>query len=339
MSRQRTCAAIVAVSLLVAVGGVAGAAAIPINNYSFESPVVNPNQWLQPPTGWTLVGNFFGVFRGNGEFGQNAAPTDGNQIVFFNVSSADGTQNLGSTYQAGMDYVMSIDIAARIPYGVAQDMDLILYAAGNPNNIVKSRTLTGLDVTADVFNTYMMTATAADVAAAGAVGQTIGIRFAGNGGTAGDWLWDLNDGTVEAMLRYGASRETLYCPANELLWHDDFWLDGVFGGYIVSGYCWLIRHPGPGGALAGGPAMLNDQRWQQTLAGADGAAPVAFDPVVRAWWLDRWTDFGHRLAGATSHMDAREPAGGNILHMDAHVRWKRFDDMTFNARFGPDTYW
>ena len=190
MNRQRTCAVIVAVSFLVAVAGVAGAAAIPINNYSFESPVVNPNQWLQPPTGWTLVGNYFGAFRGNGEFGQNAAPTDGNQIAFFNVSSADGRQNLTSSYQGGMDYEMSIDIAARSPYGAAQDMDLILYANNDPNNIVKSRTLTGLDVTADVFNTYTMTATAADVAAASAVGQMIGIRFAGNGGSAGDFDMD-----------------------------------------------------------------------------------------------------------------------------------------------------
>jgi len=172
-----------------------------------------------------------------------------------------------------------------------------------------------------------------------AYGAGNGGRLPSHAGDAGNWLWDLNNDTVRAMMNYGASRDVFYCPANPMLTHDDFWLDGRFSGYIVAGYCWLIRHPGPGGALAGGPTMLNDQKWQDGTSPPDPDAPLVFDPVVMAWWLGRWTDFGHRDAGATSHMDPAQPAGGNILHMDGQVGWKLFEDMTYNARFGPDTFW
>ena len=113
-------------TILAVFGGVAEAESITILNPSFEDPVVNPGQWLQPPTDWTLVGNYFGVFRAAGEFGQDAAPTDGNQVAFFNVEQADGRQDLTDAYQPGLDYVLAVDISARAPYGADQDMDLIL---------------------------------------------------------------------------------------------------------------------------------------------------------------------------------------------------------------------
>lgn len=133
-THTKTVLASLIIGFYAASGVMADVVSIPIKNHSFESPVVNPNQWLQPPTDWTLVGNYFGVFRASGEFGQAAAPTDGSQIAFFNVSSADGRQNLATAYQAATDYVLSIDIAARDPYDASRDMDLILYAGGDSGN-------------------------------------------------------------------------------------------------------------------------------------------------------------------------------------------------------------
>lgn len=160
-------------------------------------------------------------------------------------------------------------------------------------------------------------------------------------GNAGNWLWDVNKDVVRAYLKCGLVKLNLYCPSNPQLLHDDFWLDGVFDGYIVSGYCWIIRQPAPPdgtGALAGGPPLLNNYTWV-THNNARSSDPVVFDPVVLATWYNRWTWFGNRNAGSTPHMAGEAPAGGNILTVDGHAFWRDFREMTLNAKLGPDTFW
>ena len=160
-------------------------------------------------------------------------------------------------------------------------------------------------------------------------------------GCAGNWLWDVNKDVVQAYLNCGLVKENLYCPSNPQLLHDDFWLDGVFDGYIVSGYCWIVRQPAPpagSGALAGGPPLLNNCTWV-TNNNSRPSDPVVFDPVVLATWYNTWVWFGHRNAGSTPHMEGDTPAGGNILTVDGHAFWRDFREMTLNARLGPDTFW
>ncbi len=168
-------------------------------------------------------------------------------------------------------------------------------------------------------------------------------RLPSHTGHAGNWLWDLNSSTVKTLQSHGMAREMFTCPSNTLLSHNDFWLGGPFdaNGYIIGGYMWLIRHPGPTGTLANGPAMLNGKLWQTRIKPRDTThAELSFDPVVFSTTTASWTFFGHRNAGSTSHMDnPHTPAGANVSHLDGRVAWRPFRDCTFNATFGPQTWW
>ncbi len=180
----------------LAIGCGAMAVPVPIANHSFEDGVVPFGSSAPGATGWTHTGSF-GRFGGSGVAGQAAAPTDGNQIAYFHVGNADARQDLTDTYQAGGDYLFSVDISAREPLVVTKDMSLILYAGGNPNNVIAKRTLNGTIVPADVFNTFSFTLSAAEAQARGAVGQTIGVRFASHNDEAAGGDFDLDNVRLE----------------------------------------------------------------------------------------------------------------------------------------------
>ena len=84
-----------------------------------------------------------------------------------------------------------------------------------------------------------------------------GTAYAGSG--AGSWLWDVEVGTRNALMHYGAIRKTLYCPRNI----DAMNTEGLFDfavtpatpltgpipnqtGYCVLGYFFLINRPDGG---------------------------------------------------------------------------------------------
>src|SRR4051812_10338999 len=71
----------------------------------------------------------------------------------------------------------------------------------------------------------------------------------------GAWLWDVAYGTRDALVKYGVSRETLYCPAApemniDQLWdfsHSPQWAATTppdTAGYGVIGYFWLGQRAG-----------------------------------------------------------------------------------------------
>ena len=193
-----------AIALLTFAASQAHAVSVNIPNFSFENPVTGGaigeiDDWTDPN------GCCDGVFVSPG-FGQGAAPTDGNQIAFNNADIGQIFQTLVDTYQANTGYELSVDVSARAgPAGT--DMVMVLYegvisdfADLNAGNIVAQRTLTGADgVVADQFNTFSLTAVAADVATAAAAGQSIGIGFFGaGGGTTGNSDFDLDNVRLEA---------------------------------------------------------------------------------------------------------------------------------------------
>jgi hypothetical protein len=187
------------VATLAGYSATTNAATISIPNHSFELAAIADNTAAQGAANWTNAGvaDGFGRFWGGGDFGQAALPTDGNQIAFFGLAKADVRQTLVATYASLTDYEFKIDISGRESYPATAQMTIYLYADGNPANVVKSLTLDGSTVGNDVFHTYTFTATAADVLAASAVGETIGIRIDGTGTTAGDF--DLDNVRLEAI--------------------------------------------------------------------------------------------------------------------------------------------
>src|SRR5262245_9582994 len=60
-----------------------------------------------------------------------------------------------------------------------------------------------------------------------------------NVGIGGAWMWDLTSNMRDNMfVKYGATRDTMYCPVYEDMHKDRLW---TYGGFCVSGYLWFLE--------------------------------------------------------------------------------------------------
>lgn len=182
MTRSRSC--IVAAFAACLFAGTAGAASITIANPSFENPDQGPGTASSGVPGWSNV-SFFGVFNA-GEFNQLGTAPDGAQIAYLNVSTGQGWQTLGDTFASATGYQLDFHISSRNAPGIS-DINVVIFegmiadASGlNANNIVKLDVFDATDgVVEDQFKPFSVSISAAEVAAAAAVGQPIGIGFFG----------------------------------------------------------------------------------------------------------------------------------------------------------------
>lgn len=152
---------------------------VPVSNPSFENPVVVPDTFVIGITNWMTFGA--GVFEGGGDFGQDASPTDGNQIAFLNAGAGDMSQTLVTTYASNINkYVLSFDVSSRSAPSAGDSMTVELYHT-DPTNVVKQFVLdAGSGLVADVFKTFTFDVFAGDVLSAGGVGNAIGIHLYGS---------------------------------------------------------------------------------------------------------------------------------------------------------------
>ena len=180
---------------------------IGVPNFSFEFPLVNPGTFTGEIDDWTDIEPCCdGVFRA-GEFGQAGAATDGVQIAFLNVDVGEIFQTLGTNFQVANDYGLSVDVSARSGPGT-ETIHVVIYQGTifgqgdlNATNIVSETTLTGgSGVVADQFNMFSLTATAAQVSTAAAVGQPIGIGFFGLNAGSGTTDFDLDNVRLDSTL-------------------------------------------------------------------------------------------------------------------------------------------
>jgi prepilin-type N-terminal cleavage/methylation domain-containing protein/prepilin-type processing-associated H-X9-DG protein len=144
----------------------------------------------------------------------------------------------------------------------------------------------------------------------------------------GNWLWDLNVKTANALTDNGSKRQILYCPglAASVKDIDLFWSNSMTRRII--GYAWLGQRQGNGNNGLLPPAQfitkittLTNVAAAELMADAvpsmgAGANPV-FDRVP-----SNLVPF-HRAG----HMKKKSPAGSNILFADGHADWRQFSKM------------
>jgi prepilin-type N-terminal cleavage/methylation domain-containing protein/prepilin-type processing-associated H-X9-DG protein len=174
----------------------------------------------------------------------------------------------------------------------------------------------------------------------------------------GFWMWDMEIPTRNALVHYGATRNTLYCPANNMN-VDGLWNYSVITytgtppnqtattGYCVLGYVFLTTRPDPGyrdptqsddygpydhwnyqsklrpqntPALAL-PSLVRPNISSETELVCD--AVVSNNPSPPASFGNIQGGYainGHVVPTTSSHYyDGQVPKGGNILFMDGHV--------------------
>ena len=200
---------IIYLSVLVIAGLLAAApvrsAPIPIENASFEAPVVDPNGFPAVPYVdlWTEIdldtlsstntGVFANTPAGSPDHVVNA---DGSQLAFLGSQAGNALeQDLAATYKAGCDYhlTLAVGVSGLFPPSSTEPVDtfeLVLYYrdANEPVDIVRQAVeATGLSVTqlTDV-SLYLPTVQAGDAWA----GMAIGVALRANGMPGG--FWDLD---------------------------------------------------------------------------------------------------------------------------------------------------
>jgi prepilin-type N-terminal cleavage/methylation domain-containing protein/prepilin-type processing-associated H-X9-DG protein len=167
-------------------------------------------------------------------------------------------------------------------------------------------------------------------------------------GLGGAWMWDLTANMRDNMfVKYGATRDTMYCPYYNEQNKDRLW---TYGGFCVSGYLWMLeRGPihnikvlgveqGPfqvyPPAIDGTPKKLLTKFREKDSATKEVATDVTMSsaattstPGIKYLGITggATTAEGMLVLHGSTHTYKGVPTGGNILFLDGHVDWRVFD--------------
>ncbi len=179
---------------------------VPIENASFEAPVVDPNGFGAVPVaeGWTEIDVDTEGSTNTGVFANTAADSpdhvanaDGDQLAFLGSEQGDAfQQDLVATYLAGCDYrlTVAVGISMRFPPAAEEPVDAIdlvlyYYDADGSTVDIASQTVeaTGLSAThLEDFSLYLPVVNSSDPWA----GKPIGIAIRAVGIAGGFWTLD-----------------------------------------------------------------------------------------------------------------------------------------------------
>ena len=181
----------------------------------------------------------------------------------------------------------------------------------------------------------------------------------------GYWLWDIAYSTTDYIMDTGGDRRTFYCPADPtkdpemaIFWQysqnpdigdDSDWVvepqTGRDGLYRVTSYFWMMD------TVQGRPAQTEGEptkEWVKlltckqpastdlitdaTLSTGPDVETASFVEIRSGGLWARWQIFDR-----TNHLThGSKPIGSNVLFVDGHLEWRRFDDMI--VRFSPPNY-
>jgi prepilin-type N-terminal cleavage/methylation domain-containing protein/prepilin-type processing-associated H-X9-DG protein len=186
-------------------------------------------------------------------------------------------------------------------------------------------------------------------------------RFPGLNGAV--WPWDLPAYAANAFVKYGGRRSILYCPAFWKQNDDELWrfttgqtnevaTDNA-GGYRVAGYAFAFE--GSGRVLATNiTESLNPKPWMvggvsinpgpsERVIGADGTLSNTESRTPGA----NGRNFTHVYGGwgggtkphSTPHLAGKIPEGCNLVFLDGHAEWRRFNKMVVRTTGTPPFWW
>jgi prepilin-type N-terminal cleavage/methylation domain-containing protein/prepilin-type processing-associated H-X9-DG protein len=176
--------------------------------------------------------------------------------------------------------------------------------------------------------------------------------------TGAAWPWDLPVRAANAFVRYGGKRNILYCPGFAGQNVDELWRfttgevkeearDNATG-YRVVGYAVAFRGAGRirttnwVDSMNPPPITIAGQRIDlpptQRVIVADAILSERNDEVNRA--NNNYTAVwgGWPKPHRSPHLNGKIPNGGNLLFLDGHVEWRKFEKMKIRTD-GPPSFW
>jgi len=155
------------------------------------------------------------------------------------------------------------------------------------------------------------------------------------------WMWDVSVSIIDTVIASGGTRETFYCPSNQLRNHDSRWniaVDLDQGAYRGIGYYLLAER---GQILKGDFLGTGNKKFLKKLTASQSSrtelvldATISLTPEVGFERVSTW-EGGYSRTNHLKH--GTEPMGGNISFADGHVEWRRFDDM--EVRWHPSSHY
>jgi prepilin-type N-terminal cleavage/methylation domain-containing protein/prepilin-type processing-associated H-X9-DG protein len=187
------------------------------------------------------------------------------------------------------------------------------------------------------------------------------------GANGGLWMWDLEVGCRDALVKYGASMNTLYCPTNLDQDQVGLWNYGVNQtapggptGYGVMGYVMLTKRPD--GAYPT-PLLGNVNAWwnyqaklrpqntsydneanQYTRPDISSTTEIAMDAILSNGTSPNLY-FGGTAGGYTTdgfrhqsaHFFGGKVQNANILFLDGHVEARVFSFIQTHGQYIPNS--
>jgi prepilin-type N-terminal cleavage/methylation domain-containing protein/prepilin-type processing-associated H-X9-DG protein len=161
---------------------------------------------------------------------------------------------------------------------------------------------------------------------------------------SGTWLWDLPRPMADAIVNAGAQPRVFYCPGLTASVNErDLYGSGSQQSWWnfnadrrIVGFAFLIERYGfVRGSAGGDPAMAGGlTKGGAFLHKATVTRPASAELVADATLSDTTGNFRGVASGnvayggfqRSAHLDKNMPSGGNILFLDGHVSWRRFED-------------
>ena len=178
--------------------------------------------------------------------------------------------------------------------------------------------------------------------------------------TGAVWPWDLPARAANAFVKNGGTRNILYCPAfwkqndNELWRFTTGQTNEVAAdnaqGYRVIGYA--VAFKGSGRLRSTNiTESFNPAPWRmadgtyfdpgasERVVAADGTLSYNNNEVNRAG--NRYTGImgGWSKPHDTAHLEGKLPSGGNLVFLDGHAEWRKFQAMHVRTDGSPPHFW
>ena len=191
----------------------------------------------------------------------------------------------------------------------------------------------------------------------------------------GNWLWDIDCGTINYMLKTGMTQDMFFCPSNDnqrknvdeyWAFNTDSWDGQQFTDtnrtFAIAGYVFILdlvernKRPKFKNERYDGIKAVPDQverKWLRSNMEKQGAMrEMVID--VQLSTNGRTNEYpngnfarvsggmmtDHNIYDRTSHLKTEaEPLGGNIGFLDGHVGWRHFSEMAGRYGDNPMFWW
>jgi prepilin-type N-terminal cleavage/methylation domain-containing protein/prepilin-type processing-associated H-X9-DG protein len=157
------------------------------------------------------------------------------------------------------------------------------------------------------------------------------------------WPWDVDPKAIDLLIQQGFQRHIVYCPSFAAFYDDQIWnfamptfrvlgMTLTFKGISIASTNWNERMT-PMPITVGSTNFLPSPTDRELAAdvnlseGKNNFTAIACD----------WVAGGYKARSA--HVTGRLPDGGNIVFLDGHVAWRKFNRMTVRNQLGVPSFW